>query len=67
MCREFLKKLMNFWVLKMESASRSRFVNAVAKGLSYAMSNSGPSRCILYSFFLSSLALHVSGVICTHK
>jgi hypothetical protein len=28
--------------------------------------NSGSTRCTLYSLFLSSLALHVSGVICTH-
>jgi hypothetical protein len=30
------------------------------------MSNSGPSRSALYSLFLSSLALHVWGAICTH-
>jgi hypothetical protein len=30
------------------------------------MFNSSPPRCTLYSLFLSSLALHVSGAICTH-
>jgi hypothetical protein len=30
------------------------------------MFNSSPTRCTLYSLFLSSLALHVSGAICTH-
>jgi hypothetical protein len=30
------------------------------------MFNSGPTRCTLYSLFLSSLALHVSGAIRTH-
>jgi hypothetical protein len=30
------------------------------------MFNSGSTRCTLYSLFLSSLALHVSGAICTH-
>jgi hypothetical protein len=30
------------------------------------MFNSGPTRSTLYSLFLSSLALHVSGAICTH-
>jgi hypothetical protein len=30
------------------------------------MFNSGPTRCALYSLFLSSLALHISGAICTH-
>jgi hypothetical protein len=30
------------------------------------MFNSGPTRCALYSLFLSSLALYVSGAICTH-
>jgi hypothetical protein len=28
--------------------------------------NSGPNKYTLYSLFLSSLALHVSGAICTH-
>jgi hypothetical protein len=30
------------------------------------MFNSGPTRCTLYCLSLSSLALHVSGGICTH-
>jgi hypothetical protein len=30
------------------------------------MFNSGPTRYTLYSLFVSSLALHVSGAICTH-
>jgi hypothetical protein len=30
------------------------------------MFNSGPTRCKLYSLFLSSLALNVSGAFCTH-
>jgi hypothetical protein len=30
------------------------------------MLNLGPTRCTLFSLFLSSLALHVSGAICTH-
>jgi hypothetical protein len=30
------------------------------------MFNSGPTICTLYSLFLSSLALHVSGAICNH-
>jgi hypothetical protein len=30
------------------------------------MFNSSPTRCTLYSLFLSSLAVHVSGDICTH-
>jgi hypothetical protein len=30
------------------------------------MFNLGPTACILYYLFLSSLALYVSGAICTH-
>jgi hypothetical protein len=30
------------------------------------MFNSGPTRCTLYSLFLSSLTLHVLGAICNH-
>jgi hypothetical protein len=30
------------------------------------MFNSDPTRCTLYSLFLSLLALYVSGAICTH-
>jgi hypothetical protein len=30
------------------------------------MFNLGPTRCTLYSLFLSSLPLHVSDAICTH-